>query len=128
MTAQPLARRERQILDILHRRGRATAQEVLADLPDPPSYSAIRALLKILVEKGHARHQADGPRYVYSPAEAPAKAKKAALRHLLDTFFEGSAELAVTALLDSRERKLTPEQLDRLAERIEAARKQGERE
>src|SRR5215203_5675283 len=90
-----LSRRERQIVDILYARGRATAADVQAALPDPPSYSAVRAMLRILEEKGHVRHEQDGPRYVYLPTVAPDRAKKTAIRHVLRTFFEGSAEQAM---------------------------------
>src|SRR5690242_7572979 len=97
---QTLSRRERQILDILYERGRATAAEILAALPDPPSYSATRALLRILEEKGHVRHEADGPRYVFSPCVSKDRARRSALKHLLQTFFDDSAGSAVAALLD----------------------------
>src|SRR3954463_13791272 len=89
-----LSRRERQILDILYERGQATAAEVQAALPEPPSYSAVRALLRILEDKGHVRHQQDGPRYVYLPTLAHDNAKRSALHHVLKTFFDGSAEQA----------------------------------
>src|SRR5919107_5937259 len=103
MTTQPhndLSRRERQIIDILYANGRATAAEVQAALPEPPSYSAVRAMLRILEEKGHVRHEQDGPRYVYLPTVAADRAQKTALRHVLHTFFNGSAEQAMSALLD----------------------------
>src|ERR687884_605634 len=95
-----LSRRERQIIDILYAHGRATAAEVQAALPDPPSYSAVRAMLRILEEKGHVHHEQDGPRYVYLPTIAPERAKRSALKHLIQTFFNGSAEQAISALLD----------------------------
>ncbi len=95
-----LTRRERQIMDIVYRRGRATAAEVLAELPDPPSYSAVRALLRILEEKGYLRHQQEGPRYVFLPTLARDKARRSALKQMVQTFFDGSAEQAVAALLD----------------------------
>src|ERR687892_1753081 len=95
-----LSRRERQIVDILYSQGRATAAEVQAALPDPPSYSAVRAMLRILEEKGHVRHEQDGPRYVYVPTVTRDRAKRSALRHVLQTFFDGSTEQAITALLD----------------------------
>ena len=120
---EKLSRRERQILDILYSRGRATAAEVLAALPDPPSYSATRALLRVLEEKGHVRHEADGPRYVFSPSIPRDRARRSALKHLLQTFFDNSATDAVAALLDTR--KVTPEELDRMEELIERTRKES---
>jgi predicted transcriptional regulator len=120
-----LSRRERQILDILYQRGQATAAEVQIVLPDPPSYSAVRALLRILEDKGHVRHQQDGPRYVYLPTVARDNAKRSALRHMLKTFFDGSPEQAISALLDDASTKLSPAELDRLARLIEDARKSG---
>src|SRR5919205_3375575 len=120
-----LSRRERQILDILYQRGRATAAEVQAALPEPPSYSAVRALLRILEDKGHVRHEQDGPRYVYLPTVARDNAKRSALRHILQTFFDGSAEQAISALLDESSAKLSSAELDRLARLIEGARKSG---
>ena len=120
-----LSRRERQIIDILYARGRATAAEVLSALPDPPSYSAVRAMLRILEDKGHVRHEQDGPRYVYAPTVARENAKKSALRHVLHTFFDGSASQALSALLDDQSSKLSETELDRLAGLIERARKNG---
>jgi BlaI family penicillinase repressor len=120
-----LSRRERQILDILYQHGRATAAEVQAALPEPPSYSAVRALLRILEEKGHVRHEQDGPRYVYLPTVARDNAKRSALRHILQTFFDGSAEQAISALLDESSAKLSRAELDRLARLIDGARKSG---
>jgi predicted transcriptional regulator len=120
-----LSRRERQILDILYERGQATAAEVQAALPEPPSYSAVRALLRILEDKGHVRHQQDGPRYVYVPTVARDNAKRSALRHVLKTFFDNSAEQAISALLDEGSSKLSPAELDRLAHLIDTARKSG---
>ena len=95
-----LSRRERQIMDSIYRRGRATAAEVLEDLPDPPSYSAVRALLRLLEEKGHVRHEQDGPRYVFLPTVTRDRARKSALKHVVRTFFDGSPTDAVAALLD----------------------------
>src|SRR5580704_12111334 len=112
-------------MDILHRRGRATAHEVLAELDDPPSYSAVRALLRILEDRGFARHVQDGITYVYSPAASPADAKRKALAHIVKTFFAGSVEQAVAALVDPSRSKLSREQLDRLAELIERAKTEG---
>jgi BlaI family transcriptional regulator, penicillinase repressor len=120
-----LSRRERQILDILYERGQATAADVQAALPEPPSYSAVRALLRILEDKGHVVHQQDGPRYVYLPTIARDNAKRSALRHVLKTFFDNSAEQAISALLDEGSSKLSPAELDRLARLIDTARKSG---
>jgi len=122
---QGLSRRERQILDILYQRGQATAADVQNALPEPPSYSAVRALLRILEEKGHVRHQQDGPRYVYVPTVARDNAKRSALRHVLQTFFDGSAEQAISALLDESSSNLSSAELDRLARLIDSARKSG---
>ncbi|MBI3697954.1 MAG: BlaI/MecI/CopY family transcriptional regulator [Acidobacteria bacterium] len=123
--APQLSRRERQILDILYQQGRATAAEVLANLPNPPGYSAVRAMLRVLEQKGHVRHQEQGLRYVFLPTVARETARRSALRHLLDTFFHGSAEQAVAALLDVSDSRLTDEELDRLQQLIERARKEG---
>lgn len=125
VTHHDLSRRERQILDILFKSGRASAADVQAALPDPPSYSAVRALLRILEEKGHVRHQQDGPRYVYAPTLALDNAQQSALRHILQTFFNGSAEQAISALLDDESTKLSTAELDRLAHLIDHARKSG---
>src|SRR5687768_7581284 len=120
-----LSRRERQIVDILYAQGRATAAEVLAALPDPPSYSAVRAMLRILEDKGHVRHEQDGPRYVYLPTVARDNAKRSALRHMLRTFFDGSTEQAISALLDESSTRLSDRELDRLARMIDQARRNG---
>jgi BlaI family transcriptional regulator, penicillinase repressor len=120
-----LSRRERQILDILYQRGQATAAEVQSALPEPPSYSAVRALLRILEDKRHVRHEQDGPRYVYLPTVPRNNAQRSAMRHLLQTFFDGSAEQAISALLDDSSAKLSPAELDRLARMIDTARKSG---
>jgi BlaI family transcriptional regulator, penicillinase repressor len=120
-----LSRRERQIIDILYANGRATAAEVQTALPDPPSYSAVRAMLRILEDKGHVRHEQDGPRYVYLPTVAHDNAKRSALRHILQTFFEGSAEQAISALLDGSTGRFSQAELDRLARMIDTARKSG---
>ncbi len=120
-----LSRRERQIMDVLHRVPRATAAMVRAGLPSPPSYSAVRALLRILEEKGHVRHLVDGPRYVYEPAAPREALRQSALRHFVRTFFDGSTEDAVAALVESADTKLTRKQLDDLARRITAARREG---
>jgi predicted transcriptional regulator len=127
MTTQPhndLSRRERQIIDILYAQGQATAAEVQAALPEPPSYSAVRAMLRILEDKGHVKHQQDGPRYLYVPTIARDNAKRSALRHMLKTFFDGSAEQAISALLDDTS-KLSDAELDRLARLIDQARNTG---
>lgn len=123
--AQGLSRRERQIMDVLYARGRATAQEVLEALPDPPSYSAVRALLRVLEDKGHVRHEQDGPRYAFLPVVAREKARRSALRRVLDTFFDGSTEQAVAALIDLQSARLDPQELERLARLIDKARKEG---
>lgn len=120
---EDLSRRERQILDILYARGPSTASEIQVELPDAPSYSATRALLRILEEKGHVRHEEQGPRYVFSPTVPREKAKRAAIQHLLRTFFEGSPEKAVATLLDLSSRKMSDDDFDRLAKIIEDARK-----
>jgi predicted transcriptional regulator len=120
-----LSRRGRQIMDALYRRGHATAAEVHQDLPNRPSYSAVRALLRTLEEKGHLRHEAEGPRYVYRPTVSVERAKRSALRHLLETFFEGSAELAVAALVEGSAATLNQQELDRLSRLIEEAKRKG---
>lgn len=125
MSLSSLSRRERQIMDVLFRLGEASAAEVLENLPDPPSYSAVRAQLRILEEKGQISHTQDGPRYIYRPTVAPEKARRSALRHVLRTFFDGSAERAVAALLDDAGDDLTDADLDRLATLIEQARQEG---
>jgi predicted transcriptional regulator len=122
-----LARRERQIMDILYRRGRATASEVMADLSGNPSYSTVRTQLRVMEEKGHVRHEEEGLRYVYSPAVPRHAARKSALRHLVETFFDGSAEKTVAALLGSEGARMSDDELDRIAELIERARKEGGR-
>lgn len=125
MPRPSLSRRERQIMEIVYRRGQATAAEIHGDLPDPPSYSAVRGLLRILVDKDHLRHRADGPRYVYSPVIARERARSRAMTDLLDTFFEGSAIQAVAALLGSTRQKLSAEELDELSALIAEARRKG---
>ena len=119
-----MSRRERQILDVLYHRGKATAAEILASLPDPPGYSAIRALLRILEEKGHVKHQQDGVRYVFLPVVSRKKASVEALKHLLETFFDGSAANAAEALVDGSAARMAPEELDRLEQLIAQARKE----
>lgn len=122
-----LTRRERQIMDILYRRGRATASEVMADLSGDPSYSTVRTQLRVLESKGHVRHDEEGLRYVYLPALPRSAARKSALRHLVDTFFDGSTEKVVGALLGGETARLTDDELDRIAGLVEKARKGGGR-
>jgi BlaI family transcriptional regulator, penicillinase repressor len=122
-----LTRRERQIMDILFRRGRATAAEVMDDLPDEATYSTVRTQLRVLEQKGHVRHEKDGVRFVYMPTVARRAARKTALRHLLETFFDGSPEKAVAALVGGEAAKLSDEQFERIADVIAKARKEGSR-
>jgi BlaI family penicillinase repressor len=122
-----LTRRERQIMDILYKRGRATANEVLEDLPGTPHYSTVRTQLRVLEEKGHVTHEEDGVRFVYMPALPRKTARKSALRHLVDTFFDGSAEQVVAAVLGGEGAKLSEDELDRIAELIDKAKKEGTR-
>lgn len=121
-----LSRRERQIIDILYRRGRATAAEVMEDLPADTTYSTVRTQLRVLEEKGHVRHEQHGQRYVYSPAIPRGTVRRSALKHLVETFFEGSVEQTVAALLGGDSRLSEPE-LERIAELIEKTRKEGRR-
>jgi predicted transcriptional regulator len=123
-SALHLSRRERQIMDVIYRLGSATAAEVLERLPDPPSYSAVRAMLRVLEEKGHLRHAQEGTRYVYMPTVAREKARRSALAHLVKTFFDGSTESAVAALLDGPT-KLSDDELARLSRLIDSARREG---
>jgi BlaI family penicillinase repressor len=120
-----LSRRERQIMDVLYERGRASAAEVLEAMPDPPSYSAVRAMLRVLEEKGHAVHEQDGAKYIYAPAVPREAARDSALRRVLQTFFGGSAEQAVAALIDISREDLDDEQLRRMSRMIAQARKEG---
>ena len=120
-----LSRRERQIVDILYRRGRATAAEVMEELPADTTYSTVRTQLRVLEEKGHVRHDQDGQRYVYSPAIPRGTVRRSALKHLIETFYEGSVEQAVAALLGGEGSRLTAEQLDRIEDLIKKARKEG---
>jgi BlaI family penicillinase repressor len=122
-----LSRRERQIMDILFRRGRATAADVMADLPDEPGYSTVRTQLRVLEQKGHVRHEQEGTRFIYAPVVPRRAARKSALRHLIETFYDGSPEKAVAALLGGEAAKLTHEQLDRIADLIAKTRKDGPR-
>lgn len=119
-----LSRRERQIMDVVYRLGQATAADVLAELPDPPSYSAVRAMLRLLEEKGHIRHEQDGPRYVFLPTVNRDKARKSAMKHLVRTFFDGSTEDAVAALLQN-DAGISDDELSRLSKLIDGAKKEG---
>ena len=120
-----LSRRESQIMEIVYELGRATAAEVLDRLPDPPSYSAVRAMLRILEEKGHLSHEQDGPRYIFLPTVSRERARESALKRVIRTFFDGSAEGAMAALIDLEVADLDDDALDRLAELIDEARKEG---
>lgn len=127
MPAPPLdlGRRERQIMEVIYRLGRATASEVREALPDPPSYSGVRAMLRILEEKGHLKHVQDGVRHVYSPTLPRDEARESALRHVVRTFFADSTAAAMAALLDATEAPPSDEELDTLARLIDNAREQG---
>jgi len=120
----PLTRREREIMDILHRRGRATAHDVLAELADPPSYSAVRTFLRLLEEGGHVRHELEGKSYVYTPTVARRDAQRSAINHLVETFFDGSVEEAVATLVESSKTKLSQGELDRIAALVAKAKKE----
>jgi predicted transcriptional regulator len=122
---QGLSRRERQIMDVLYAMGAATVGEVLERIPDPPSYSAVRATMRTLEEKGHVLHQQDGPRYVYKPTVERESASTAALKHLVRTFFNGSAEQAAAALLGMQESRVDSDALARLTEQVNRAREEG---
>jgi predicted transcriptional regulator len=122
---EELSRREREMMNIIFRAGKATASEVLEAMPEPPSYSAVRATLRVLEQKGHLRHQHDGTRYVYIPTVNRDKARISALDQLLNTFFEGSAASVVATLLEQSKDHMTPDELDRLSVLIEQARKEG---
>ncbi len=121
---QQLSRRERQIMDVLHTQGQATAAEVLAGLPAPPGYSAVRALLRILEDKGHVRHRRDGARYVYVPRTSRGTARRSALKRVVSTFFQGSVAQAMAALLETADTKLSETELQRLEQLIKNARKE----
>ena len=124
-TTGSLSRRERQIMDILYQRGKASASDVREAMEAAPGYSAVRAMLRVLEEKGHVKHQAEGLKYVYVPVVARDKAKRSAVKHVMETFFNGSAEQIVAALLDVSSTRLTREELDRMSEMIEQARREG---
>jgi len=126
-THRNLSRRERQIMDILYQRGRASASEILEALPDPPSYSAVRAKLRVLEEKGHVRHEAESLHYVYLPTTARDTARRSALRHILATFFDGSVEQTVAALLDLSAANLSEQDLDRIGRLIDDARQEAQK-
>jgi predicted transcriptional regulator len=121
-TRTHLSRRERQIMDVIYRLGRATVQDVRDQLPDPPGYSAVRALLRVLEEKGHVKHRELGTRYVYMPIVSRERARVSAMRQMIGTFFDGSAAAAAAALLDLGDGDLSDEELDRLESLIERAR------
>lgn len=124
-SSSALSRRERQVMDILYRRGEATVAEVMGDLPDPPTYSAVRSILRILMEKDLITHREDGPRYVYLPSVNTERAREDALKHVIRTFFDGSAEQAVAAVLRMSDAKLSEAEIDRLRERIKSTRVTG---
>lgn len=119
------SKREKEMMDIIYRRGRATAAEVMEDMADPPSYSAVRATLRVLENKGHLRHSDDGTRYVYQPTVNRDRASRSALNELMKTFFDDSAEKVVAALLESRSDQLSPEDYDRIRKLVDRARREG---
>jgi len=121
-----LSRRERQVMDILFRRGEATAGEVMADLPDPPTYSSVRSILKILVDKGHATYREEGLRYVYLPATSATDFREEALKHVIRTFFNGSTDQTIAAVLRVSDSNLSDEEIERIQDRIRKARAKGE--
>jgi predicted transcriptional regulator len=122
---EALSRREREVMDVLYRRGEATVSEVMEELVDPPSYSAVRSIFRVLESKGHIGHREDGPRYVYAPVVNRERARSAALDHVVNTFFGGSAERAVAALLRRSDLGLSETQLRKLAQEIQQAREEG---
>lgn len=124
-TRPSLSRREREVMDVLFRRGEATVSEVMEAMTAPPTYSAVRSILRVLEEKGHVSHREDGPRYVYAPAEAREKARRAAVDHLVETFFDGSAEQALAALLRRSDLDLSEGQVQRIAGAIRKAGEEG---
>lgn len=125
MSTPSLSRRERQILEILYQRGKASASEVREAMADAPSYSSVRTLLRVLEDKGHVKHRAEGLRYVYTPTVAIERAKRGAVKHLLETYFADSPEQIVAALLDVSSTRLTPDELDRMSAMIDKARSEG---
>jgi predicted transcriptional regulator len=126
MASAALSRRERQIMDVLYKLGRASVAEVLTELGGKPHYSTVRAQLRVLEEKGHARHEEEGSRYVYLPTVPRDVARRSALRHLVETFFDGSTEKVVTALLGGEAAQISPEELERLAQLIAKSKKEGQ--
>jgi len=122
---QHLSRRERQIMDVLHAKSQATAAEVLAAMPAPPGYSAVRALLRILEEKGHVRHRRDGARFVYVQRTSPEDARRSALKRVVSTFFQGSVAQTMAVLLETADTELSDTELTRLQQLIKKARKEG---
>ena len=122
---ESLGSRERQIMDIIYRRGRATAAEVQGDLPNPPTNSAVRGMLRLLEQKGYLRHESDGPRYIYAPTADPSRVSRSAVQHLVRTFFDNSASSAVAAMLGMYESRLKESDLDRLEDLIEQVRSKG---
>lgn len=124
-TGSTLTRREREIMDILHRRGKATAHEVLADMSEAPSYSAVRTFLRLLEERGHVTHRQEGQRYVYAPKIERVEARRSALSHLVHTFFSGSVSAAVAALVESSKDQMSQAELDEISSLIEQAKKEG---
>jgi BlaI family transcriptional regulator, penicillinase repressor len=127
MTKAALSRREREIMDVVHRVGRASVTEVMMALSGKPAYSTVRAQLRVLEDKGHLRHEEEQLRYVYLPAESPQKVRRSAVKHLLETFFEGSPEKVVEALVGRDGERLSDEELDKMAQLIERARREGKR-
>jgi predicted transcriptional regulator len=125
MALTGLSRRERQIMEILYRRGKASVSEVKDGMEDAPGYSAVRAMMRVLEDKGHVRHQAEGLKYVYVPVVTREKAKRSAMKQLLDTFFSDAPEQVVAAFLDVSSNRLTKDELDRMLAMIEKARKEG---
>lgn len=124
-TPPTLSRREREVMDVLYRMGEATVAEVMEQMTDPPTYSAVRSILRVLEEKEHIQHREDGPRYIYAPAVERDRARRAALDHLVDTFFDGSAQQALAALLSRNDLELPEAQVRRLARAIDQARQEG---
>ena len=120
-----LTRRERQVMNILHRRGPSTVSEIMDELPDPPTYSAVRSILRILGDKNEVRHREDGPRYVYLPSESTQRSQESALEHVVDTYFAGSTEQAVTALLRLTDADISDTEIERLRDKIRKARVGG---
>ncbi len=123
--SEELTRRERQVMNILHRRGASTVTEIMDELPDPPTYSAVRSILRILSEKSLVRHREDGPRYIYLPAEATERVRENALEHVVDTYFAGSTEQAVTALLRLSDTDMSEAEIKRLRDKIRRAKSGG---